>query len=321
MQGYDIIGDIHGCASELETLLAELGYASPEGNDAYRHPDRQAIFVGDLVDRGGEQLRVLEIVKRMVDAGSAQIVMGNHEFNAICYATEYPAGSDQYLRKHSDKNHNQHRAFLEQLTDEQRSRYIEWFKTMPLWLDLGGIRVVHACWHEKSMKYVESQLGSNHFNSLDQLVRASDKNDQLYEAVEILLKGPEISLVEHNQPAYQDKDGHLRRQARIRWWIEGATTLREIAEIAPSFTTEDGNPYPRLPDIELAENERSYVYTGTVPVFYGHYWRRGSPQHIRDWTDHCACVDFSAVKGGELTAYRWSGETTIDKDHFLQIAT
>jgi len=321
MQGYDIIGDIHGCASELETLLAELGYASTDSNDPYRHPDRRAIFVGDLVDRGGEQLRVLEIVKRMVDAGSAQIVMGNHEFNAIAYATEYPPGSNQHLRQHTEKNHNQHRAFLEQLTDEQRFDYIEWFKTMPLWLDLDGIRVVHACWHEKSMKYVESQLGSNQFNSPDQLVRASDKNDPLYETIEILLKGPEISLVEHNQPPYQDKDGHLRSQARIRWWIESATTLREIAEIAPSFTTEDGNPYPRLPDIELAENERSYVYTGTVPVFYGHYWRRGSPQHIRDWTDHCACVDFSAVKGGELTAYRWSGETTIDEGHFLQIAT
>ena len=113
-----------------------------------RHPNNQAIFVGDLVDRGDEQLRVLEIVKRMVDSGSAQIVMGNHEFNAICYATEYPAGSGQYLRKHTDKNNNQHRAFLEQLTDEQSSHYIEWFKTMPLWLDLGGIRVVHACWHE-----------------------------------------------------------------------------------------------------------------------------------------------------------------------------
>jgi hypothetical protein len=320
MKGYDIIGDIHGCASALEALLAELGYRLDDSTDAHAHPNNQAIFVGDLVDRGDEQLRVLEIVKRMVDSGSAQVVMGNHEFNAICYATEYPAGNGHYLRKHTDKNYKQHRAFLEQLSDEQCSHYLEWFKTMPLWLDLGAIRVVHACWHEASMKYVESQLGSNQFNSLDQLVRASDKNDPLYEAVEILLKGPEISLVEHNQPAYQDKDGHLRSQARIRWWIGSATTLREIAEIAPSFTTEDGNAYPPLPNIELAENERSYVYTGTVPVFFGHYWRNGSPRRIRDWTEHCACLDFSAVKGGKLTAYRWRGETTLDEGHFLQVA-
>ena len=55
---------------------------------AYWHPARQAIFVGDLIDRGDDQLRVLEIVNGMVEGGSAQIVMGNHEFNAIGYATE-----------------------------------------------------------------------------------------------------------------------------------------------------------------------------------------------------------------------------------------
>ena len=48
---------------------------------------RRAVFVGDLIDRGPAQLRILDIVKLMVDSGSAQVVMGNHEFNAIAYAT------------------------------------------------------------------------------------------------------------------------------------------------------------------------------------------------------------------------------------------
>lgn len=44
---FDIIGDIHGCSSELETLLGRLGYVDGA------HPDgRTAVFVGDLVDRG-----------------------------------------------------------------------------------------------------------------------------------------------------------------------------------------------------------------------------------------------------------------------------
>src|SRR6202008_3839311 len=90
--GYDIIGDVHGCATHLTDLLDALGYRENDWTGAYRHPQRQAIFVGDLIDRGGEQLRVLEIVKRMVDSGSAQIVMGNHEFNAIAYSIEYPTG-------------------------------------------------------------------------------------------------------------------------------------------------------------------------------------------------------------------------------------
>ncbi|MFF1758082.1 polynucleotide kinase-phosphatase [Streptomyces sp. NPDC058266] len=71
---FDIIGDIHGCASELETLLARLGYADgvhPEG--------RTAVFVGDLVDRGPDSPGVLRRVMSMVKSGHALCVPGNHE--------------------------------------------------------------------------------------------------------------------------------------------------------------------------------------------------------------------------------------------------
>ena len=46
-------------------------------------------------------------------------------------------------------------------------------------------------------------------------------------------------------------------------------------------------------------------------MLYGHYWRRDNPEHLLDWTERTACVDFSAVSGGTLVAYRWSGEATI----------
>ncbi|MFH8289732.1 polynucleotide kinase-phosphatase [Streptomyces sp. NPDC018059] len=71
---FDIIGDVHGCAAELETLLRELGYvdgAHPEG--------RTAVFVGDLVDRGPDTPGVLRRVMAMVAAGTALCVPGNHE--------------------------------------------------------------------------------------------------------------------------------------------------------------------------------------------------------------------------------------------------
>jgi protein phosphatase len=85
---FDIIGDVHGCGDELESLLAALGYEVVERRDGtgldagpvYRHPDgRQAVFVGDLVDRGPRVLDTLRIVRNMVDAGSGWCVMGNHE--------------------------------------------------------------------------------------------------------------------------------------------------------------------------------------------------------------------------------------------------
>ncbi|MFE4992019.1 polynucleotide kinase-phosphatase [Streptomyces mirabilis] len=71
---FDIIGDVHGCASELETLLGKLGYvdgAHPQG--------RTAVFVGDLVDRGPDTPGVLRRVMSMVAAGDALCVPGNHE--------------------------------------------------------------------------------------------------------------------------------------------------------------------------------------------------------------------------------------------------
>lgn len=320
MQGYDIIGDIHGCAGKLRSLLDELGYRRNAAG-VYEHDGRQAVFVGDLVDRGDEQLEVLKTVKDMVDAGTAQLVMGNHEFNAIGFSIEHPPGSGQFLRPHSDKNIHQHRIFLEQVTGSERDHYLEWFKTIPLWLDLGGTRVIHACWHSASMKIVERELDSHQFTSLAQIVRANDKRDPLYTAVEILLKGPEVNLGQFGQPAYSDKDGHSRGDARVCWWNAGATTLREVAVMDPSWTTTDGEPYPELPETEVSAEVRSYVYNESVPVFYGHYWRKGRPKYGVDWTDHSACVDFSAVKGGDLTVYRWSGEKTLRAENFVPEAT
>lgn len=79
---FDIIGDVHGCADELEILLGQLGYGvhwsgkevsvtAPEG--------RCAIFVGDLVDRGPRSPDVLRIAKHMVEAGTGLVVVGNHD--------------------------------------------------------------------------------------------------------------------------------------------------------------------------------------------------------------------------------------------------
>lgn len=314
--GYDV-GDVHGCAAELTELLDRLGYRVNPSSGAYEHPTRQAVFVGDLVDRGPAQLEVLRIVKGMVDAGSAHIVMGNHEFNAIAYDTPAPGGD--FLRPHTEKNTRQHQAFLDQVDGDTRTEYLDWFTTLPLWLDLGGLRVVHACWHEPSMRVVEEALGSNRFPSRDQFVRATTTGDPLYDAVEVLLKGPEIDLVGHGHQRYFDKDGNGRSRARVAWWDDDATTLRRLAVMGTNFKTVDGEPYPALPDDEVDSGDQSYSYRGDVPVFYGHYWREGRPQRGVDFTERTACVDFSAVKSGALVAFRWSGEKEIREDHYVNV--
>lgn len=89
---FDIIGDVHGCAGELEQLLTTLGYQPsalpvgepPETREVWAHPaGRRAIFLGDLVDRGPRVVETLYLVKHMVEAGTALAVPGNHDLKLL----------------------------------------------------------------------------------------------------------------------------------------------------------------------------------------------------------------------------------------------
>lgn len=305
--GYDVIGDVHGSATKLEALLHRLGYT--HDGSSWSHPERMAVFVGDLIDRGDRQLDVVDIARRMADQGHAHVVMGNHEFNAIAWATEHPRQPGSYLRDRVAKR-SQHAAFLEQVTEgsDVHDELVAWFRTLPMWLDLDGLRVVHACWHEPSQHDV-----GQHLDKADRvLVAATTTGTREHQAIEFLLKGPEIRLPEDF--AYLDTDGRLQTNARFRWWDPGATTWPRGVLIPPEARTADGDPFPELPD-EPHGHDHLPVYTDTVPVVVGHYWESGTPTPL---ARHVACVDYSAVKGGPLVAYRWTrGETEIHAANFV----
>lgn len=77
---FDIIGDVHGCADELQALLDQLGYT----DTPRRHADgRKVVFLGDLVDRGPAIPEVLRTAMSMVRAGTALCVPGNHEMKLL----------------------------------------------------------------------------------------------------------------------------------------------------------------------------------------------------------------------------------------------
>ncbi|NAZ81865.1 polynucleotide kinase-phosphatase [Kineococcus sp. R8] len=82
--GFDVVGDVHGCREELESLLTRLGYGLRRDDggrpvDAVAPEGRRAVFVGDLVDRGPDTPGVLRLVRGMVASGAALCVPGNHE--------------------------------------------------------------------------------------------------------------------------------------------------------------------------------------------------------------------------------------------------
>lgn len=313
MSGYDVIGDVHGHADKLIGLLRQMGYEQRSG--AWRHSERTAVFVGDLIDRGPQQRESIDIPRAMVDAGAAHMVLGNHEFNAIAYG-QWNAGRHDYCRSHlgeSGKKHlDQHEAFIDQIgldTPAHRDA-IAWFRTLPLWLDLDRLRVVHACWNDAAIDHLEPLLNETGGITDELIADGSTRGHLTHDAIETIVKGPEIDL---GRRAYLDKGGHRRNSARRRWWDESARTLRGIAQIPPGTTDPSGSPFPPLPETPIA-GAREHAYTGGVPVIVGHYWETGTPTILGP---NAACVDYSAGKGGPLVAYQWNGETELTDANFV----
>jgi hypothetical protein len=312
MTGFDVIGDVHGHADRLQRLLTLMGYTERHG--VWAHPDRTAVFVGDVIDRGPGQLETLRLVRTMVEADSAQIVLGNHEFNAIAYATVDPVRGD-YCRTHSDKNSGQHEAFLSAVSfgSPLHRSIIDWFMTIPMWLDLDGMRVVHACWSAEHIEHLEAVSGPGNTLTEQTVIDATTKQTPTYDAIETVLKGPEIDL---DGVWYRDKDGHERRHARLRWWDSTATSLNSSVLITPGtqLYDPDDQPIDELPDRELHDDEMQ-TYTGPEPVLFGHYWwRKETAESINPLA---TCLDYSVAKGGVLRAYRWDGEPEIDEHKFV----
>ncbi len=88
---FDIIGDVHGCQTELLALLKKLGYqvhldeASTYGYSVTAPAGRTAVFVGDLVDRGPDSNKVLRLLMSMMTDGTALCVVGNHDDKLMRY--------------------------------------------------------------------------------------------------------------------------------------------------------------------------------------------------------------------------------------------
>ncbi|MDP2243507.1 metallophosphoesterase [Pseudomonas sp.] len=311
---YDLIGDIHGHAAPLKALLKAMDYFEQDG--VWQHLERTVIFLGDFVDRGPEQLEVIRIARSMVEHGHAQAVMGNHEFNAVAWATPNAEIEGEYLRIHSDKNHNQHVEFLTQVNadSELHEEIIAWFKTLPLYLDLEGLRVVHACWQPASLQELKHHTDDKNCILPEAWAELTRKGSAGFEALEIVLKGLEIPLPEGVD--FADKDGHRRQHIRTKWWDSKAVTYRDIAMVPLEII--ELIPHEPISDGLLSS------YANDKPVFLGHYWLNTDPAPLNEYI---ACLDYSiaakppknGIDNRKLCAYRWSGEQLLCTENFISV--
>ncbi|GAB3845510.1 metallophosphoesterase [Hymenobacter terrigena] len=297
---YDLIGDIHGHATELRQLLRQLDYIS-DTHGVYRHTGgRQVIFVGDFIDRGPAIRETLQIVRGMVDGGAALAVMGNHEYNALAFWSFYPGGG--HVRPHLPNHILQHIETIKEFRSKELfaewQEYLAWFYTLPLFLELPGLRVVHACWDARYIAYLRAQLPDDRLTP-EFLLRASRKGCAEMDAVEITLKGHETALPGTHH--FFDKDGHRRTKMRTAWWRDPATSTYNDYFLEP-IEALAGQP------VDVAALPNASYYQDETPVFFGHYWLRGEPRLL---TPHSVCLDYSVARGGELVGYRWHGEQVL----------
>lgn len=309
--GYDLIGDVHGCGVTLARLLERMGYRLQRG--VYRHPQRRAIFVGDIIDRGPRVREALHLVRAMVEQGEALIVIGNHEFNAITYSKLNAEG--EYLRPHTARYTRQIAETLEQFAayPAEWRDFLSWFEQMPLYLDMPArkdfsrFRVVHACWDSALIAQHQQRYGSGHFDN--EFIEASVVPGTLAARTkQRLTSGVDMPLP--RGVSIVSSDGYERTNFRTKFWANNPATYGELLF----------QPDPLPDDIACAtisaEHRAQMAYYGAdqPPLFVGHYWLKGKPHPI---APNLVCLDYSAVKYGRLVAYRMDGEAHLAAHKFV----
>lgn len=316
VEGFDLIGDVHGCAKTLERLVQKLGYKKKQG--VYQHPKRRVIFLGDIVDRGPHIREALSLVHSMVEKGSAHMILGNHEYNSLTYFTKaknYLTNQFEYLRPHNSANARLIAETLEQYANypEEWKEMLAWFRSLPLFMEFGEdennnvFRVVHACWDHQIVEQHKAIYGDGHFDEYF-LHQSVFNHTPESVAIQLLTRGVVFPLPEGIKVVTQD--GHSRSTFRTKFWANNAQTYGDLL-FQP-------DPIP----IEIAalpiskEHRASMVRYGLdqPPLFVGHYWLKGHPKPI---TNNIACLDYSAVKYGRLVAYRMDGEQQLQPKKFV----
>jgi hypothetical protein len=316
VEGYDLIGDVHGCGKTLERLLQKLGYRKLQG--VYRHAKRRVIFLGDIVDRGPHIREALLLVHGMVEKGSAHMVLGNHEYNALTYCTQVKnplTHCFEYLRPHTSANMLLIAETMEQYAQypEEWKEMLRWFRSVPLFMEFGDLqsnnifRVVHACWDHDVVAQHKREFGDGRFDEkfLHQSVL---HHTPASNTIQLLTRGVVFPLPEGVKIV--TPEGYVRSTFRTKFWAHKAKTYGDLL-FQPDPIPEE------IAALPISKEHRTQMVRYGLdqpPLFVGHYWLKGQPKPI---TNNIACLDYSAVKYGRLVAYRMDGEQQLQPKKFV----
>jgi hypothetical protein len=303
---YDIIGDVHGHASLLKKLLKTMGYVKTDG--AWKHPERTAIFIGDFINRGPEIRETIQIVRQMTETGAALTILGNHEYSAILYHIKDSSG--MYLSRHIAGNRNQIQSTLTAFlgfTAEWKN-HLRWLRTLPFFLDLGELRIIHAYWNDNDIKYLKNFIPEGRLKK-DFLRTIHEKQHPTASIIYRILKGLEFRCPQ--DLILKCSKGMSRKIFRMNWWESPQNkTFREL-----SFGNKFILPEYTVP-IEIAPSFEPYS-PDKPPVFVGHYCLSEGAVIVQN---NICCIDSCVVGSETLSAYRWNGEQQLTKENIINVS-
>lgn len=300
---YDIIGDVHGHADQLKNLLKKMGYQLVD--DCYTHPTRKAVFVGDFINRGPKIRETLVLIRKMVEKESAYAILGNHELYAILYYLRDTEG--KYYKKRIPKYQLQINQTLEEFASykSEFKSHLKWLRTLPMFLDFGDIRVIHACWDDENVQLLKNKIIGPKLKKTilrEIALNGTEFSSSLWESC----KGLDFQLPK--DLLIFDDEGRPHRSFRMKWWdTPEGKTFKDI-----SLESRFDLPAYTIPN-EIIRKRKTYPKSDPI-VFFGHYCLKQSYGILED---NLCCVDSCVARSGKLLAYRWAGEKMLNKMNFI----
>lgn len=255
----DIVGDVHGEIDALRDLLAHLGYV-----DGVHPSGRRLVFVGDLCDRGPDSIGVIELVQGFVERGLAQCVAGNHELNVLRKDAKH---GNRWLL---DPTHHESTVEYASRTASpaHQATIPAFFATLPLALERGDLRIVHASWSNDAAAVLRASPSSSihAFQLYEGLMkRALEKNGMVQAAKDALT--PHMAGLHDRSYAMPNLTpvGACEEARQMLNPVRVLTSGPERATPRQFFSTGKWRFCDRV--TWWAE------YTDDTPVVFGHYWR------------------------------------------------
>ncbi len=269
----DIVGDIHGEHEALCQLLGHLGYDAEGGHPAGRH----LVFVGDFCDRGPDSPAVMALAARLMQAGRAHAVLGNHEINLL--RGDAKDGAGWFFEDRFERDRPKYAPYRRSGAAE-RAWIHAFLSALPVALERPDLRIVHAAWVPEKIDEIRALPAGpgsliDHYEDWERAAVVRAEKAQLRRRMQ-----EELQAWAHGLEDPQCKPPFLSAHAEF----DAVKQTTNPLKVVTSGVERQGTaPFYAGGRWRFSERVAWWDrYAQAIPVVVGHYWRRLAPAHARE---------------------------------------